>query len=124
MYLIKKEFVSLLELTDKTARNEQTQTRRQRNACSMERRRINNNGNNYFNLFNMQQLNQDQKDLIGGVILFIAGAIFLCYLVVNNTRPVIDANSIDYQTYQHVKHELPKSYTKYCEHVYNDKFGK
>ena len=90
----------------------------------MERRCINNNGNNYFNLLTMQQLNQDQKDLIGGAIVFISGAIFLCYLVASNTRPVIDANCIDYQTYQEVSYELQKSYTKYCEHVYNDKFGK
>jgi len=72
----------------------------------------------------MSKLNQDQKDLIGGAIVFIAGAIFLCYLVATNKRPVIDANTIDYQTYQEVSYELPKSYTKYCEHVYNDKFGK
>ena len=72
----------------------------------------------------MQQLNQDQKDLIGGAIVFISGAIFLCYLVANNTRPVIDANTIDYQTYQEVSYELPKSYTKYMEHVYNDKYAK
>lgn len=72
----------------------------------------------------MHKLNQDQKDLIGGVIVFIAGAIFLMHLVATNKRPVIDASTIDYQTYQHVKYELPKSYTKYAEHVYNDKFGK
>ena len=72
----------------------------------------------------MHKLNQDQKDLVGGAIVFIAGAIFLMHLVATNKRPVLDANSIDYQTYQQVKHELPKSYTKYAEHVYNDKFGK
>ena len=71
----------------------------------------------------MQQLNQDQKDLIGGAIVFIAGAIFLCYLVATNKRPVIDANTIDYQTYQEVSYELKGDWAKYAEGVYNRKYN-
>jgi hypothetical protein len=72
----------------------------------------------------MPKLNQDQKDLIGGAIVFIAGAIFLCYLIATNERPVIDASAIDYQVYHKKSYQLSKSFDKYMEHVYNDKFGK
>ena len=71
----------------------------------------------------MSKLNQDQKDLIGGAIVFIAGAIFLCYLIDTNTPPVIDASAIDYQVYHKKSYQLKPSFDKYMEHVYNDKFG-
>jgi len=40
------------------------QTRRQRNACRMERRRINNHGNNHFNLFTMSKITTEELQSI------------------------------------------------------------
>jgi hypothetical protein len=71
----------------------------------------------------MSKLTSTQETIIGGLIMAI-GFAFLCYLQSTNTPPVIDASAIDYQIYQKKSYQLGKSFDKYMEHVYNDKFGK
>jgi hypothetical protein len=89
----------------------------------MECRRINNDGNNHFNLFNMPKLTTTHETIAGGLIMAL-GLAFLVYLQSTNTPPVIDASAIDYQVYHKKSYQLSKSFDKYMEHVYNDKFGK
>jgi hypothetical protein len=88
----------------------------------MERRRINNHGNNHFNLHSMPKLTTTQETIAGGLIIAL-GLAFLVYLQSTNTPPVIDASAIDYQVYHKKSYQLKPSFDKYMEHVYNDKFG-
>jgi len=99
------------------------QTRRQRNTCRMECRRINHCSNNHFNLHSMPKLTTTQETIAGGLIMAL-GLAFLVYLQSTNTPPVIDASAIDYQVYHKKSYQLNPSFDKYMEHVYNDKFGK
>jgi hypothetical protein len=54
----------------------------------------------------------------------IAGIWFLFWLATNVSRPVVDHPSIDPQIYQEPSYELPASFDKYVNHVYNDKYNK
>lgn len=74
----------------------------------------------YIELY--KDLNTDERQILGSVFVFILGAIFLIYLVSTATPHRADAKTRDYQTYVKPNYELPKSYAKYCEHVYNSKF--
>lgn len=71
----------------------------------------------------MQRLTTDQKETIAGGLIMALGLAFLFYLQSTNTPPVIDANSIDYQTYQEVSYELKGNWAKYAEGVYNRKYN-
>jgi hypothetical protein len=68
------------------------------------------------------KLTTTQETIAGGLIMAL-GFAFLVYLTATNTRPVIDASAIDYQVYHKKSYKLGKSFDKYMEHVYNDKFG-
>lgn len=70
-----------------------------------------------------KQLIKQDADFIGGVAIALIGAVGLIYLCATNKPPVIDANSIDYQTYEQVKYELHGDWVKYAEGVYNRKYN-
>ena len=74
--------------------------------------------------FLFSDLNQDERQILGGVVMFITGAVFLIWLTTTVRPPVKDASSIDYQTYQEASYELSKSYYKYANRIYNEKYGK
>jgi hypothetical protein len=70
--------------------------------------------------FLFSDLNQDERQILGGVVTFIGGLIFLMWLQSTNTLPVFaeQTKSTPVKSY-----ELKPSYTKYAQHVYNDKYG-
>ena len=74
--------------------------------------------------FLFSDLNQDERQMFGGIVIFITGAVFLFWLVSTVRPPVVDHHPIDYQTYQEAKYELSKSYNSYAQRIYNEKYGK
>jgi len=74
--------------------------------------------------FLFTDLNQDERELLGGAAVMVAGLAFLFWLTTTVSRPVLDHPSIDQQTYQEKSYELPASFDKYVNHVYNDKYNK
>ena len=72
----------------------------------------------------IKNLNQDQRDTLGGGIIMILGLVFLYWLSSTNSYPVLDAKTRNHQTYKKQSYELPASFNKYSNHVYNDKYGK
>ena len=69
-------------------------------------------------------LDGEDKAFFGYGGLILLGAVFLFWLTTTVTPPVVDHHTTDYQTYQKVKHELPQSYNKYANRIYNEKYGK
>jgi len=76
--------------------------------------------NKYSFLF--KDLNQDERQILGGGIIAILGFAFIIWLMSTNTFPVLDAKAYDHQTYKQKTYELSPSYNKYMNHVYNSKF--
>ena len=74
----------------------------------------------YIELY--KDLNTDERQILGSVFVFILGAAFFIYLLGTATPHRKDAKTRNYQTYFKPKYELPKSYAKYSNHVYNSKF--
>jgi hypothetical protein len=74
--------------------------------------------------FLFSDLNQDERQILGGVVMFITGAVFLIWLTTTVRPPVVDHNSTDYQTYREASYELSKSYYKYANRIYNEKYSK
>jgi len=72
----------------------------------------------------IKNLTQDQRDTLGGGIIMILGLVFLYWLASTNSYPVLDAKTRNHQTYKKQSYELPASFNKYSNHVYNDKYGK
>ena len=72
----------------------------------------------------IKNLDQDQRDTLGGGIIMILGLVFLYWLASTNSYPVLDAKTRNHQTYKKQRYELPASFNKYSNHVYNDKYGK
>ena len=72
--------------------------------------------------FLFKDLNTDEKQILGSGVVFILGTMFFIYLMSTATPHRPDAKTRDYQTYIKPSYELPKSFDKYCNHVYNDKF--
>lgn len=72
----------------------------------------------------IKNLDKDQRDTLGGGIIMILGIVFLCWLSSTNSYPVLDAKTRNHQTYKKQSYELPASFNKYSNHVYNDKYGK
>lgn len=68
--------------------------------------------------FLFSDLNQDERQILGGVVTFIAGTIFMIWLTSTNSMPVLDVKKTDTQIKGKRTYELPKSYTKYAEHCY------
>ena len=70
--------------------------------------------------FLFQDLNQDERQILGGVVTFIAGTIFMVWLCSTNSMPVLDVKKTDTQIKGKRTYELPKSYTKYANKIYNE----
>ena len=70
----------------------------------------------------IKNLDQDQRDTLGGGIIMILGLVFLYWLASTNSYPVLDAKTRNEQTYKQKTYELKPSFGKYMNHVYNDKF--
>ena len=69
-------------------------------------------------------LNQDEKQILGGVVTIILGSIFLMWLISTVKPPVQDFKTLDTQVHFVKKHELPNLYSKYANKIYNEKYGK
>ena len=78
--------------------------------------------NKYGFLF--QDLNQDEKQILGGCIVAVLGFSFLIWLASTNTLPVRDIKTRNHQTYQEQSYELNKNFNKYVNRIYNEKYGK
>ena len=74
--------------------------------------------------FLFSDLNQDERQILGGVVTIILGSMFLIWLISTVKPPVNDHPTFNKQVQMIQKHELPKFYDKYAARVYNDKFGK
>jgi len=72
--------------------------------------------------FLFKDLNQDEKQILGGFIIAVVGFGLLIWLASTNTYPVLDAKTRNNQTYKQKTYELKPSFDKYVNHVYNDKF--
>ena len=71
-----------------------------------------------------QDLNQDEKQILGGGIVAVLGFSFLIWLASTNTLPVLDAKTRNEQTHQEQSYELNKNFDKYVNRIYNEKYGK
>ena len=78
--------------------------------------------NKYGFLF--QDLNQDERQILGGGICAVLGFSFLIWLASTNTLPVRDIKTRNKQTYQKQSYELNKNFDKYVNRIYNEKYGK
>jgi hypothetical protein len=74
--------------------------------------------------FLFADLNQDERQFLGGAAVMVAGLAFIFWLTTTVSRPVLDHPSIDQQTYQEQRYELPASFDKYANRIYNEKYGK
>ena len=71
-----------------------------------------------------QDLNQDEKQILGGCIVAVLGFSFLIWLASTNTLPVRDAKTQNTQIHQKQSYELNKNFDKYVNRIYNEKYGK
>lgn len=71
--------------------------------------------------FLFSDLNQDERQILGGVITFIAGTIFMIWLVSTNTLPVLGTKET--KKTLNKSYELKGSYVKYAQRVYNEKYN-
>lgn len=78
--------------------------------------------NKYGFLF--QDLNQDERQILGGGIVAVLGLSFLIWLASTNTLPVQDVKTRNEQTHQEQSYELNKNFNKYVNRIYNEKYGK
>lgn len=69
-----------------------------------------------------QDLNEDERQILGGGICAVLCFSFLIWLMSTNTYPVLDAKAQDQQIHQKTSYQLKPSFDKYMNHVYNDKF--
>jgi hypothetical protein len=73
--------------------------------------------------FLFADLNQDERQFLGGAAVMVAGLAFIFWLTTTVSRPVMDHTSIDPQTYQEQSYELPSSFDKYVNRIYHEKYG-
>jgi len=71
--------------------------------------------------FLFSDLNQDERQILGGVVTFIAGTIFMIWLVSTNTLPVLGTKET--KKTLNKSYELKGSYVKYAQRVYNEKYN-
>jgi hypothetical protein len=74
--------------------------------------------------FLFADLNQDERQFLGGAAVMVAGLAFIFWLTTTVSRPVMDHPSIDKQTYQEQSYELSSLYDKYVNRIYHEKYGK
>ena len=71
-----------------------------------------------------RMLDSEEQAFFGYGALVLLGATFLFWLATTVRPPVVDHHTTDYQTYQEASYELSKSYYKYANRIYNEKYGK
>ena len=74
--------------------------------------------------FLFSDLNQDERQILGGIVTIIAGAMFLMWLISTVKPAVKDSSTLDTQVHFVKKHELSQFYFKYANKIYNEKYGK
>ena len=69
----------------------------------------------------LQDLNQDEKQILGSGVVMIFGLVLLTWLTSTSvTYKTADSTTqVKQSTY-----ELPESYNKYANRIYNEKYGK
>lgn len=75
--------------------------------------------NKYGWLF--QDLNQDEKQILGSGVIMLFGIVLLTWLT--STSVTYKNANADTQVEQQ-NYELPQSYNKYANRIYNEKYGK
>ena len=75
--------------------------------------------NKYGWLF--QDLNQDEKQILGSGVIMLFGIVLLTWLT--STSVTYKTADADTQVEQS-NYELPESYYKYANRIYNEKYGK
>lgn len=75
--------------------------------------------NKYGWLF--QDLNQDEKQILGSGVIMLFGLVLLTWLT--STSVTYKTADTDTQVKQ-LNYELPESYNKYANRIYNEKYGK
>ena len=71
--------------------------------------------------FLFSDLNKDERQILGGVVTFIVGTIFMIWLVSTNTLPVLGTKET--KKTLNKSYELKGSYVKYAQRVYNEKYN-
>ena len=61
--------------------------------------------------FLFSDLNQDERQILGGLVTVIVGAMFLMWLISTVKPPVKDSSTIDTQVHFVKKHELSNFYS-------------
>ena len=74
--------------------------------------------------FLFSDLNQDERQILGGLVTVIVGALFLMWLISTVKPPVKDFKTLDTQVHFVKKYELSNFYFKYVNRIYNEKYGK
>lgn len=74
--------------------------------------------NKYGWLF--QDLNQDEKQILGSGVIMLFGLVLLTWL----TSTSVTYKTADNATQEQSNYELPQSYNKYANRIYNEKYGK
>ena len=74
--------------------------------------------------FLFSDLNQDERQILGGLVTVIVGALFLMWLISTVKPPVKDFKTLDTQVHFVKKPELSNFYSKYVNRIYNEKYGK
>jgi hypothetical protein len=74
--------------------------------------------------FLFSDLNQDERQFIGGAAIMVAGLAFLFWLTTTVSKPMVDQPTIDSQVHVKPSYELPASFNKYVNRIYNEKYGK
>lgn len=70
--------------------------------------------------FLFSDLNQDERQFLGGLVIFISAFVFLFWLASTNTYPNVDAPCFDTQVDKKTEYRLPKFYSKYVNKIYNE----
>jgi hypothetical protein len=71
--------------------------------------------------FLFKDLNTDEKQILGSVVVMFFGMVLLTWL----TSTAVTHRTTDVTTQvEQQNYELPESYNKYANRIYNEKYGK
>jgi hypothetical protein len=71
--------------------------------------------------FLFKDLNTDEKQILGSVVVMFFGMVLLTWLT--STAVTYKTTKVTTQVEQQ-NYELPESYNKYANRIYNEKYGK
>ena len=71
--------------------------------------------------FLFKDLNTDEKQILGSVVVMFFGMVLLTWLT--STAVTYKTTKVTTQVEQE-NYELPESYNKYANRIYNEKYGK